>query len=250
MGSVTSRSTAIGLKGLGAAAVRVRDGQCHRVKTGLLEDVRGLGFLARRAVAEVPLHPPAAGAGELHRQRRQPFGDRGGDPRLGPQLLAGLVGCEAIDQVRLRRGNGVFARGRGADGGHGHFPRIDEIHLVGALAGELDRLRPLVQAIEQVVLARLGEHERALVIAQRFEFVERRGLGHEVLEPLDAFRAFAVQHAALGPPENVLRDACRFRRGRRSSRSACRARIAGSSPARSGCPSLAGCCPRTCTRRK
>jgi hypothetical protein len=40
---------------------------------------------------------------------------------------------------------------------------------------------------------------------ERFEFMKSGGLGHEVLEPLDAFRAFAMQHAALGPPQDVLR---------------------------------------------
>ncbi len=89
-------------------------------------------------------------------------------------------------------------------GMHGHLPRIDGVHLVGTVARELDRLRPRVQAVEQVVFAGLGQQEPALVVAQRLEFVERRGLRHEVLQPLDAFRAFAVQHAAFGPPEDVL----------------------------------------------
>ena len=79
------------------------------------------------------------------------------------------------------------------------------VQLVGAVARQGQRLRPPVQAVEQVVLARFGEQETALVVAQRLEFMEGRGLGHEVLEPLDALRALAVQHAALGPPEDVLR---------------------------------------------
>jgi len=45
----------------------------------------------------------------------------------------------------------------------------------------------------------------ALIVTQRLEFVEGRGLRHEGLEPLDAFRALTVQHPALGPPEKIIR---------------------------------------------
>ena len=35
--------------------------------------------------------------------------------------------------------------------------------------------------------------------------MKRRRLGHEAFQPSDTLRALAVQHAALGPPEDVLR---------------------------------------------
>ena len=129
-----------------------------------------------RPVAEVPRRGSLRLAAERHGQRRDAVHRRRRDLDFRPQLLAGGVGDETVSHIGLGRLDRVLARLRRAQRQHGHLPRIDQIDLVRPVAGQLDRLRIRSGAVQQVVLAGLGQQVSPLIVAQRLQFVERPAL--------------------------------------------------------------------------
>ena len=188
-----------------ATAVAVGHSQRDGVEARLFEGVRRRVLCGSGTVTEIPGCRRICFAAKRYSQRWNTLGRRRRDLCFRTQLFAGRIGREAVGQIRLGRRDRVLTGRRGTEWHRGHFPGIDKIHFIRSVPSQRDAPRSRIRAIQQIVLAPLCQQITTLFVTQRLQFIKGRRFGHEIFQPLDPPRALAVQHAPLGPPEDVIR---------------------------------------------
>src|SRR5450756_1078561 len=179
-----------------------------RILAGRKTDVTGYGWTASRMPAERPpwcARVCGVVGQALSRANRFFHGFYwSGFPTHRQRISRGLA--EAHGEHLLARHFQLELAGEGALGwGDGHRPGIDDLRAESAAGGQIEVGQRGLVVIQEVQIVNARARDAGIVGAS-YGNRALRGAGlDDAAQERDARRALAMQHAALGPPQNIVR---------------------------------------------